>query len=147
MYNLFVFLSWDPFDRKDVKGSSSDKGGKSSCVAVLVFVWLPCTVITIPVASPSRDGTVSPLNNTGRYGSLSLFVNTVMSLHLCVSASRDALVGVRFAVTFGTVTALLDILTSSFCCCKGRELRPLRVLWCQSWLTLRGRFHLSPSLE
>ena len=114
MYKLFFFQGWDPVGRKDVQGSSSDKGGKSSCVAVLVFAWLPCTIITIPPASPSRDGTVSPMKNGGRYGSLSLFVNTVMSLHLCVSASRDTPVGVRFAMTFGTVTALVDILTPSF---------------------------------
>jgi hypothetical protein len=52
-----------------------------------------------------------------------------------VFASRDALVGVWFAMTVGTVAILEDILTTSFFCWLERELRPHRVLWCQSWLT------------
>jgi len=145
----FFFLSWDPFGRKDVQASSSDRGGKSSsCVAVLVFAWLPCTVIRIPPASPSRDDTVSPLNNAGRYGSLSLFVNTVMLLHLCFCFSRRT--GWRpigndcwncHSRCRHTDTIVLLLVG------KGGGLCPHRVLWCQSWLTLCGRFPLFPSPE
>lgn len=47
-----------------------------------------CSVIIIPPISMSKDGTLSRLKNIGQYGSVSLFVITIMLLHFGVCLSQ-----------------------------------------------------------
>ena len=90
--NLSLFLSWDPFVSRGVQESSSDKGGNLHLVPQSLSSP-GCAAPPLQSLPPVRAETVPSalLNNAGRYGSLSFFVNTVTSLRFCLLLARHAL--------------------------------------------------------